>query len=93
MNERQLQAKCVKWAKSKGVWCRKVETPAYNGFPDVMCLYSGKALFIEFKSPTGKGRLSPLQINDHKILLEVGFEVSVIDNLDDFKMLIVQELL
>ncbi len=84
-NERELQARCLKWARLQGVFGRKVETPAYNGFPDTVYFYDGRVLLIEFKTPKGTGRLSPLQKHDHGLLADVGIKVRVIDSIDAFK--------
>ena len=87
-NERELQRACLKWGRLQGCELWKTETPNYNGFPDVTCWYKGQVLLIEFKHPNGKGRLSPLQINKHEQLANVGHEVRVIDSFDAFKCLI-----
>lgn len=45
------------------------------GFPDLMCLKDGKAVFIEVKRPGEKPR--PLQRYRLEELTELGFEASV----------------
>ena len=87
-NERELQAKCLKNARTLGVLARKVETPAYNGFPDCIFFYDGRCMLVEFKHPNGKGRLSPIQLKDHQRLNEVGVYVWVIEDCDNFLTLI-----
>ncbi len=87
-NERSLQAACLKHARSLGVWGRKVETPAYRGFPDCMFLYGSRVLFVEFKHPNGTGRVSPLQAVDHVRLNDVGHGVEIIDDIENFQTLI-----
>jgi len=83
-NERELQAKCLKYARAQGVFARKVETPAFNGFPDCIFFYNGRCMLIEFKHPNGKGRLSPIQVKDHGRLLEVDVTVWVVEDYDIF---------
>ena len=83
-NERELQAKCLKHARAQGVFARKVETPAFNGFPDCIFFYQGRCMLIEFKHPNGKGRLAPIQVKDHGRLLEVEVIVWIVDSFDFF---------
>ena len=87
-NERELQGRCLKWARLQGVFGRKVETPAYIGFPDCLFLYKGRVLLVEFKHPNGTGKLSPLQERDHERLAAVDVKPKVIDSFDAFKCLI-----
>lgn len=87
-NERELQARCLKLARSLNVWARKMETPAYNGFPDCMFIYKSRFMLIEFKSPSGRGALSPLQVKDHERLMDVGVHVKVIDSRRTFETLL-----
>lgn len=83
-NERELQAKCLKTARAQGVFARKVETPAFNGFPDCIFFYKGRCMLIEFKHPNGSGRLSPIQVKDHGRLLQVNVSVAVVDSFEFF---------
>jgi len=85
MNERDLQKKCLDYARDQGCFARKVETPAHNGFPDCIFHYKGKTLYVEFKNPNGKGKVSPLQQKDHARLADAGMTVLIIDDLATFK--------
>jgi hypothetical protein len=87
-NERELQARCLKYARENGVFARKVETPAFNGFPDCIFFYQGRCMLIEFKHPNGKGRLSPIQVKDHGRLLEVGVRAWVVEDYEIFTKLL-----
>lgn len=77
MNERQLE----KWARTqaigRGVLPYKFKSPAKRGVPDQLWLYKGRAVFIEFKNPNGKGVLSALQRKEIDLLLDQGFVVAV----------------
>tara|TARA_R110000803_G_scaffold133_3_gene562 strand:+ start:1264 stop:1548 length:285 start_codon:yes stop_codon:yes gene_type:complete len=84
MSESRLQTKCLKEARRLGVWARNITTPAYSGMADCMFLYDGRVLFVEFKNPNKKGRLSPLQVVDHERLRAVGHYVLVIDDYSEF---------
>ena len=83
-NERELQAKCLKVARAQGLIARKVETPAFNGFPDCIFILDNRFMLIEFKHPNGTGKLSPIQMKDHARLRDVGVNVPVVDDFSTF---------
>ncbi|MBQ60525.1 MAG: hypothetical protein CMQ19_00470 [Gammaproteobacteria bacterium] len=85
MNERDLQKKCLAYARDQGCFARKVETPAHNGFPDCIFHFKGKTLYVEFKNPNGKGKVSPIQAKDHQRLEAVGMTVYVVDDFSYFR--------
>lgn len=88
MDERALQKKCLIYARSKGVFARKVETPAYRGFPDCIFIYSGRLMLVEFKANRPGAKLSPLQKVDHQRLQDVDITVQVINDYEVFKRLV-----
>jgi hypothetical protein len=51
-----------------------------TGFPDLMCLYNGRVLFLELK--TQKGILSNNQDRQHKELQDLGFRVEVVRDVE-----------
>lgn len=87
MTEKQLQARCVKWAKSVGWKARKQSHPGANGALDYLFRRAHRQLvFVEFKSETGRlSKLQELELND---LLNDGFDAAVIDTFDEFKKLL-----
>jgi hypothetical protein len=56
-----------------------------NGIPDTLCLRTGRAVFIEFKRPGQQPR--PLQEYRHDKLRKQGFEVLIVQCLEDIQHL------
>ena len=54
---------------------------AKQGFPDVMVLDAGRAIFLELKAP--KGRVSPAQEACHRALRRAGAPVYIIRSLEE----------
>jgi hypothetical protein len=79
MLESALQGKVVLHARAKGVLARKLDFGM--GWPDVMFLYEGRVLFIEFKNL--EGSLTKLQRHVHAELENHGFHVAVIRTVED----------
>lgn len=66
----ELGGKALKWV-----------SPGFNGVPDrIILLPQGKIYFVETKSTGDKPR--PIQLWVHKLLRKLGFEVFVIDNIE-----------
>ena len=84
MTEKNFQAACIKAARTKGWICYKFASPARRGVPDVLMIRHGRVVFVEFKNPNGRGRLSPLQVKEIDTMRAAGAEVHVIDNWSDF---------
>jgi hypothetical protein len=53
------------------------------GMPDLILLKRGGVLFLEFKRPDGRGRVSEEQQDVHERLHQLGFEVRVVDRFDE----------
>lgn len=85
MLESTLQSKIIKQLTSKGFLCVKLIQTNLNGIPDIMCLRNGIVIFIEVKSE--KGKVRPLQEYRHKQLREHGFEVLVVNDINQIKQL------
>lgn len=88
MTEAQFQAKCIKRAKEAGFLAYKFASPAHRGVPDVIFIKDGRVVFVEFKHPNGKGRLSTLQRSTIDKMEAHGAVVYVIDNFEEFEMLV-----
>ena len=74
MKESQIERAVCNYASSVGMLAYKFTSPGRRGVPDRLFITdNGRCFFIEFKTPTGK--LSPLQINEHKILRQRGVDV------------------
>lgn len=59
--ERALQEYTKKVARAHGCYYYKLECIGQTGFPDLLITWQGWSIFIELKSPTGHGVLSPRQ--------------------------------
>jgi len=85
MRESAIERPCCNWAKSTyGIMAIKLVN--LIGIPDRILLYNGQVIFIEFKAPGEEPR--PAQLFMHTKLRSLGFSVYVIDNRDQFKVLI-----
>lgn len=78
MNESTFQKKCITHAKAHGWLAYKFSSPAHRGVPDVIFIRNGEVIFIEFKHPNGKGKISPLQAHTIKEMKEESADVFVI---------------
>lgn len=82
--EKEIEEKGCRYGKSIGWDCRKYTSPAHRSVPDRMCLHDfGTIVFIEFKR-TGE-KATPAQLKEHAKLRARGFDVYVIDNVEDAK--------
>ena len=86
MLESQLQASCIKYAKSKGWYVLKVIKCNISGFPDLTIFKDGVTIFVEFKSEIGKQ--SELQKYQQKQLETQGFKYYLVNNLNYFKEIV-----
>lgn len=78
MQEKTIENKLVKAAKSMGGFALKFTSPGFDGVPDrLVLLPHGKMAFIELKA-SGK-QLRPLQVRRKRQLEALGFSVYCID--------------
>lgn len=69
-------------AKSKAVAGISKAMGLQPGTPDLLMVWKGRAIFVEFKAPGG--RLSPAQRDCHAGLMLAGALVHTVTSLDDF---------
>lgn len=70
--------------KACGYRAEKLHRASERGWPDrTVLLPGGRALFIEFKRPDGKGELSPQQVRTLRDMESLGHEVHVLDTADE----------
>lgn len=82
MLEKTVEAALVKRVKELGGIAYKWTSPGRTGVPDrIVMIPGGKIIFVELKSPTGK--LTPRQAREHETIRGLGFEVIVINNVED----------
>ena len=85
MLERDIQKKCVAYARKNGWWARKFTAQGRRSVPDYIFARSGEVVFVEFKRPGGK--VTELQEEEHKEMRAAGLVVLVIDSFEEFKTL------
>lgn len=90
MLESQLQAKVIKYLKSKGAYVVKVIAANRAGIPDLLVCLNGQFIGIEIKRDQKK-QLSPLQkVNMEQIIRAEGrywliSDMEMLKNLFDFE--------
>lgn len=91
MLESRVENKLKDSVKAKGGKCLKFVSPGMRGVPDRICLYpGGKIIFVETKAPDGKPE--PLQLKRHEELRALGFDVRVVNTLEDAKEVVPYEV-
>ncbi len=81
-SEKQIEQKLVTETRKKGGLAVKFVSPSFSGMPDrLVLLPHGVMGFVEVKAPGKKPRL--LQVSRHAMLREMGFQVFVLDALED----------
>ena len=87
MKESRIESTVCKHAQKLGLLQYKFTSPGRAGVPDRLLIApDGTVFMIEFKTPTG--RLSALQINEHRRLNEHNVAVYVVDNVAEGKRII-----
>ncbi|WP_105325876.1 VRR-NUC domain-containing protein [Acidaminococcus provencensis] len=88
-SEKQIELKLVTETRKKGGLAVKFVSPSFSGMPDrLVLLPHGVMGFVEVKAPGKKPRL--LQVSRHAMLREMGFQVFVLDSLEDIPGLLQQ---
>lgn len=89
MREKIIEEKLIKAVKQKGGVCWKFTSPGTAGVPDrIVLMPKGHIAFVEVKAPNQKPR--PLQLSRHKLLRRLGFQVYVLDALEDIDKIILE---
>lgn len=86
--EKDIQKACVAWARERGWYARKFSSPANRSVPDYIFGKDGCTVFVEFKVPGKKP--TDNQLEEHRLMAEVGLMAHVIDNALVFKGLFMQ---
>lgn len=80
--EKTIEAYLRNQVKKRGGIAFKFVSPGYNGVPDRLIVMPGGSMyFVEVKNE--RGRLSPLQVQCHKMLKTLGVHVYVIWSKED----------
>ena len=89
MREKIIEEKLTKVVRQKGGVCWKFTSPGTAGVPDrIVLMPKGHIAFVEVKAPGEKPR--PLQLSRHKLLRRLGFQVYVLDALEDINKTILE---
>ncbi len=89
MREKKIEQKLVTAVKKHGGICPKIGSPGFDGMPDrLLLLPHGRFAFVEVKAPNQKPR--PLQLSRHRLLRRLGFQVYVLDALEDIDKIILE---
>lgn len=89
MREKIIEQKLVTAVKKHGGICPKFVSPGFDGMPDrLLLLPHGRFAFVEVKAPNQKPR--PLQLSRHRLLRRLGFQVYVLDALEDIDKIILE---
>lgn len=84
--EDEIEDECVAIAEAAGWLVRKMAYVGRRGCRDRDFYKDGVLLMVEFKAPGEKPRKD--QRREHEVLKGKGFDVHVIDNVDDFRRLL-----
>lgn len=89
MREKKIEQKLVTAVKKHGGICPKFVSPGFDGMPDrLLLLPHGRFAFVEVKAPNQKPR--PLQLSRHRLLRRLGFQVYVLDALENIDKIILE---
>ena len=89
MREKIIEEKLIKAVKQKGGVCWKFTSSGTAGVPDrIVLMPKGHIAFVEVKAPNQKPR--PLQLSRHRLLRRLGFQVYVLDALEDIDKIILE---
>lgn len=86
MRESYIEKKVTQIAKANGWLSYKWVSPSQRGVPDRLYFKNGHLKIVEFKAPNKKP--TPYQQAIHRRLEAVGWEVHIIDNIDEGKALL-----
>ena len=87
MREKVIEQKLTKAVRQNDGVCWKFTSPGTAGVPDrIILMPKGQIAFVEVKAPGEKPR--PLQLSRHRLLRRLGFQVYVLDALEDIDKII-----
>lgn len=82
MREKEIEHHLVMETRKAGGMAVKLVSPSFSGMPDrLVLLGDGKMGFVEVKAPGQKPR--PLQLKRHAMLRRLGYQVFVLDAMED----------
>ena len=95
--EKKLQNYLKSECKRRKIKYYKFASPSKRGVPDVILVHSmeqynnmpDRVCFVELKSPSGKGKLSELQLSEIAELRDIGASVYVLDSVEKVNNLMI----
>lgn len=82
MREKEIEHHLVMETRRAGGMALKFVSPSFSGMPDrLVLLGDGKMGFVEVKAPGQKPR--PLQLRRHAMLRRLGYQIFVLDAMED----------
>lgn len=91
MLERDIEKRVCDYARSRGCEAEKFTSPAKGFVPDrLFTAHGARIWFAEFKRQGAKP--TPQQARDHERRRAMGFRVYVIDDIDEGKRMVDEEL-
>jgi hypothetical protein len=85
--ESAIETELVMRVRAAGGRCEKVTVLGNRGFFDRLVVLPGKVVFVECKRPKG-GRLSPHQIERHRVYTALGAVIAIVANSADIDRLL-----
>ena len=82
--EKEIQLKCIRWAREKGAYCRKFRSPANRSVPDYLIVYRGDVVFPEFKRGEDQ-ELTESQAEEHEAIQAAGGTTWKVGSFGQFK--------
>jgi len=84
VTEGALQRACIKRGEQDGWLAYKFASPSHRGVPDCVFIKKGHTVWVEFKNPNGKGKLSELQSVTINRMRQHGADVHICSSMEQF---------
>lgn len=84
--EKDIQHRIIKFLKSIGAYVIKTILSNRNGIPDIIVCYKGKFLAFEVKDL--KGKITPLQEYNIKLINESGGNAYIVRSVEEVKRIL-----
>jgi len=83
ITEAALQRYFKRQCAAHKIYWRKLKFEGRRGAPDNLIAITGRAMFVELKSPSGLGKLSKLQEREIGHMRDAGLDVRVIQSKEE----------
>lgn len=82
--ERDVQRRCVEWARARGYWARKFSSQSQRSVPDYLMAKVGVIFAVEFKAPGSHGP-TEAQADEMAAMTLAGWRVFWCSSVEMFK--------